>query len=210
MVIGLVLLAVAGAALMWIAYRALDGYAAPFIASDPAKLPAVDVALVLGAAPIGPEGGPNVYLKHRLDAAAALWKAGKIKYVIASGNREGTYDEPTPMREGLIARGVPASAIYRDFEGARTLDSVGRAKSIYGQTRLIIVSQRFHAARAIYLARKSGIEAWALEAPDVERAFRLWTELRPYPSALIAYGDVLLGTPPRGGPKVAIGVDPPN
>src|SRR5262245_13519597 len=118
--------------LSWLAERRLDSAAAPYMSTDPARLPQVDVALVLGAAPIGPEGGPNRYFVYRLDAAAALLKAGKVKYLLVSGdNRSHDYDEPTAMREGLIARGVPAAAIYRDFAGLRTWDSVVRARSVF-------------------------------------------------------------------------------
>lgn len=212
LVLGCGALALAAALLAWFADRRLERLAAPYLADDPAKLPKVDVALVLGAAPIGPEGGPNRYFEYRLDAAAALWRAGKVKYLLVSGdNRSPDYDEPTAMRAGLIARGVPASAIYRDFAGLRTLDSVLRARDVFGQRRLIIVSQGFHANRAVFLARRAGIEAWGLEARDVVRAYSILTELRRYPSALRAWTDVWLGTPPRhGGPAIAIGTDTPN
>jgi len=210
MVAGALALMVALAA--WLAERRLEGLAAPYLTDNPVALPAIDVALVLGAAPIGPEGGPNRYFEYRLDAAAALWRAGKVKYLLVSGdNRRPDYDEPTAMRAGLIARGVPASAIYRDFAGVRTRDSILRAKSVFGQNRLIIVSQAFHANRAIFLARQEGVEAWGLEARDVQRAYSILTELRRYPSALRAYYDVWFDTPPRhAGPAIAIGVDPPN
>jgi SanA protein len=215
-ILGLVLLGGALALLLvlaaWLAERGLERFAAPYLVDDPAALPDVAVALVLGAAPIGPEGGPNRYFEYRLDAAAALWRAGKVKYLLASGDRRGAdYDEPTAMRAGLIARGVPAQAIYLDFAGVRTRDSVLRARSVFGQHRLIIVSQDFHAARAVFLARREGIEAWGLAARDVTRAYSIFTELRRYPSALRAYYDVWFAAPLRQvGPAIAIGVDPPN
>jgi SanA protein len=198
--------------LSWIAERRLEALAAPYISADPARLPDVPVALVLGAAPIGPEGGPNRYFIYRLDAAAALYKAGKVKYLLVSGdNSRADYDEPTAMRAGLIERGVPAEAIYRDFAGVRTWDSILRAESVFGQTRTIIVSQRFHLSRAIFLAREQGIEAWGFEAQDVNRAYSLITELRRYPSAVRAYFDVWFDTPPKyTGPRIVIGKDPPN
>ncbi|MBS0548821.1 MAG: YdcF family protein [Proteobacteria bacterium] len=212
-----VLLALGGAALLlallaWAAERRLDRLAAPYITDDPARLPAMDVALVPGAAPIGPEGGPNRYFEYRLDAAAALWKSGKVKYLLVSGdNRRPDYDEPTAMRDGLVKRGVPAAAIYRDFAGVRTWDSMQRARQVFGQARVIVVSQRFHLARALFLARESGQEAWGFEARDVARVYSLLTELRRYPSALRAYWDVWVGTPPHhGGRPVTIGVDPAN
>lgn len=204
--------ALAVAALSWMAQRRLEALATPFMADDPAALPAMQVALVLGAAPIGPEGGPNRYFERRLDAAAALWRAGKVKYLLVSGDRRGDgYDEPSAMRAGLVARGVPAEAIYRDFAGVRTRDSVLRADDIFGQKRMIIVSQGFHLARAIFLARQEGIEAWGLVARDVDRPYSIFTTLRRYPSALRAYYDVWFDTPARhGGKPVAIGVDPPS
>ncbi len=177
--------------LAWAAERRLDRLSAPYISDDPARLPDVEVALVLGAAPIGPEGGPNRYLVYRLDAAAALWRAGKVKRLIVSGDkRPPDYDEPAAMAAGLIERGVPAEAIVRDELGVRTLASVQRAETAFGQKRMIVVSQRFHLSRAIFLARERDIEAWGFEARDVVRAYSILTELRRYPSALRAYIDV--------------------
>jgi SanA protein len=199
--------ALAGTLLAWLAERRLDRTAEAWSFSDIAKVPAVDVALVLGTAPIGPEGGPNRYFIYRLDAAAALWKAGKVKYFVVSGSGE----EPAAMRAGLIDRGVPAEAIYRDPAGHRTWDSVLRARDIYGQKRIVVVSQRFHLDRALFLARRTGIEAWGLEARDVDTPYSIFTELRRYPSALRAYYDVWTDAKTReAGNKVAIGVDPPE
>ncbi len=200
------------AALAWFADAQLDRAADPFTTADIAQVPARDVALVLGAAPIGPEGGPNRYFEYRLDAAAALFEAGKAKYLLVSGDKRGDgYDEPTAMRAGLIRRGVPAAAIYRDVAGVRTLDSVLRAKEVFGQKTLIVVSQRFHVARAVFLARQAGIEAWGYEARDVDSPYSIFTTLRRYPSALRAYVDVWFDTPPQqGGTPVSIGIDPPN
>jgi SanA protein len=198
--------------LAWFAERRLEEQASACLTSDPAQVPPADVALVLGAAPIGPEGGPNRYFEYRLDAAAALWKAGKVKYLLVSGdNSSRDYDEPSAMRAGLLKRGVPADAIYRDFAGLRTWDSVVRAQSIFGQKRLVIVSQRFHLSRALFLARETGIEACGFEARDVASPYSIFTTLRRYPSALRAYWDVWFDTPPRhAGAAIVIGRDPPN
>lgn len=198
-------------ALAWYAERRLDRAAEAKSFTDVGKVPAVDVALVLGTAPIGPEGGPNRYFVYRLDAAAALYKAGKAEYFIVSGTREGRYDEPTAMRAGLIERGVPAEAIYRDFGGDRTLDSIVRARRVYGQTRLVIVSQRFHLSRALFLAAHEGIEARGFEARDVDMPYSIFTELRRYPSAMRAYWDVWNGMRAQEvGKPIAIGVDRPD
>src|SRR5207302_6866748 len=138
-VLGLGALALGVVLLGWLAERKMDRKAAADSTSNIAQAHAVGVALVLGTAPIGPEGGPNRYLVYRLDAAAELWKAGKVKYLLVSGNRDGGYDEPTAMREGLMKRGVPADAIYRDFAGYRTRDSVLRARDIFGQREILVV-----------------------------------------------------------------------
>ncbi|MBM3649947.1 MAG: hypothetical protein FJX11_19375 [Alphaproteobacteria bacterium] len=208
--IGLFALAAAALAIVlaaWLAERRLDRMADARSFDDVAKVPAVETALVLGTAPIGPEGGPNVYFVRRLDAAAALWQAGKVRYFIVSGS-DG---EPAAMRAGLVARGVPASTIYLDPAGYRTWDSVRRAREIFGQKRLMVVSQRFHLSRALFLAREIGIEAWGFEARDVETPYSVFTELRRFPSALRAYFDVWTDAPARAaGPAVGIGVDPPS
>lgn len=197
-------LALAVVLLAWLAERRLDRTAEIDSFSDVSQVPNVDVALVLGTAPIGPEGGPNVYFVRRLDAAAALWKAGKVKYFIVSGSGE----EPPAMRAGLVQRGVPAAAIYQDPAGYRTWDSVLRARDIYGQKRIVIVSQRFHLSRALFLARHAGMAAWGFEARDVEAPYSIFTELRRYPSALRAYFDVWTGATAREkGPPVRVGVD---
>jgi SanA protein len=199
--------ALAGTLLAWLAERRLDRMAEAWSFADVARVPSVDVALVLGTAPIGPEGGPNRYFVYRLDAAAALWKAGKAKYFIVSGSGQ----EPTAMRAGLVERGVPAEAIYLDPAGYRTWDSVLRARDVYGQKRIVIVSQRFHLDRALFLAREAGIEAWGLEARDVDTPYSVFTELRRFPSALRAYYDIWTGAKARErGKKIFIGVDPPS
>ena len=201
-------LALAVVLLAWLAERRLDQTAEAHSFSDVARLPAVDVALVLGTAPIGPEGGPNVYFVHRLDAAAALWKAGKVKYFIVSGSdRRAGGDARRPGR-ARRAGGCDLSTIPA---GYRTWDSVLRARDVYGQKRLVIVSQRFHLSRALFLARHAGIEAWGFEARDVDAPYSIFTELRRFPSALRAYLDVWTGAPARdGGAPVKIGIDPPR
>ena len=177
---------------------------------DTARLPQVDVALVLGTLPYDPPGRLNRSLSDRLGAAVGLWQAGKVKYLIVSGNRASdSYDEPTVMRDVLIARGVPASVIYRDFAGFRTVTSIARARDIYRQRRLIIVSQRDHISRAIFLARHMGVEAWGYDAVGGV-PFMLVSNLRSKLTVIYAYWDLVIGPRPAAGPRVAIGVDPPG
>ncbi|MGC4072801.1 MAG: ElyC/SanA/YdcF family protein [Nibricoccus sp.] len=98
-----------------------------------ADTPARAVALVLGASPTLANGRTNPHFDSRIDATAQLYHAGKIRHVLVSGdNHRVSYDEPTAMKNALIARGVPATAITCDYAGFRTLDSVVRAHRIFG------------------------------------------------------------------------------
>lgn len=126
------------------------------------------VGLVLGTSKYLRNRRLNVYYAERIYAAAALYKAGKVAFLLVSGdNRTSHYNEPTTMKRDLIAAGVPKERIYCDFAGFRTLDSVVRAKEIFGQTRLTIVSQRFHNERALYLAASEGMDAVGFDAGNM-------------------------------------------
>jgi SanA protein len=195
-----------------VADRLVARRAAPFTTASLDRLPSLDVALVLGTAPRVWQGRPNQFFERRMDAAAELYRAGKVRWLLVSGdNRSHDYDEPTAMRAALIRRGIPAEAIYRDYAGIRTLDSVLRAATVFGQPRLVVVSQRFHTERAIFLARRHGIEAWGYEADDIVGALGMVPRLREYAGRLRAVWDVLMDSEPRhGGSPVRIGVDPPT
>lgn len=130
------------------------------------SVPYNKVALLLGTNPVNKWGRPNPYFTNRINTAAELYHAGKVDFIIASGdNHTRQYDEPTAMRDSLMAHGVPEDRIVLDFAGFRTLDSVVRAKEVFGCDTLTIVSQADHNARALYLARANGIEAVAVSAP---------------------------------------------
>ena len=132
------------------------------------SLPHRTVGLVLGCSPRLRDGSNNYFFLYRMDAAAELLQSGKVDYLRVSGdNRRREYDEPTAMKSALISRGVPADRIVCDYAGFTTLDSVVRAKAIFGQPRITIVSQRFHAERAIYIARAYGLDAIGYNASDI-------------------------------------------
>jgi SanA protein len=145
---------------------------------DLTELPANRVGLVLGCTRTLKNGNPNLYFAYRIDAAAALFRAGQVELLLASGaSRRAEVDEAASMKEALIEQGVPADRIVCDPHGYRTIESVLRAKRVYGQERLTIISQRFHNQRAIYVADHRGIEASGFNARDVAlpraRAVRL-------------------------------------
>lgn len=140
------------------------------------KLPDHRVALVLGTSHKTTAGQPNQFFEKRMDTAAELYKIGKINHFILSGdNRSKFYNEPVEMRKALINRGVPASAITLDFAGLRTLDSVVRSKEIFGQDKIIIITQPFHSYRALFISQFYGIDAVAVVAsdPDFEISFKV-------------------------------------
>lgn len=177
------------------------------IFDDVSEVPATHTALVLGTSPTRADGARNRFFGPRMKAAANLFHAGKVKSLLVSGdNSTQYYDEPTAMKNELITLGVPEDRIVCDYAGLRTLDSVVRAKEVFGQSRITIVSQRFHNERAIYLARAHGIEAYGLNATSVPISESLKTHLREVFARVKAVLDVhLLGTKPRHlGPPVAV------
>jgi SanA protein len=156
------------------------------------------VALLLGTSR-NFNGRMNGFYTRRIEAAAALFKAGKVRAILASGdNSRRDYDEPSDMRADLIAAGVPAEFITLDYAGFRTRDSVIRAKKVFGQTDLIIVSQRFHAERALYIARGQGIEASAFIAADPNsNASNRIVRAREIFARTLAVADSLIGRKPK-------------
>ena len=149
--------------------------ASPFIYSNIQTLPTKKAAVVLGTSKYLSGGYINGFYDSRIKAAVALFKAGKVKAIIVSGdNRKKNYDEPTTMRDDLIASGVPSQYITLDYAGFRTLDSIVRAKQIFDLEDYILVSQKFHLERAIYLAHANKQKVIGYRAKDVQSAN--WTK----------------------------------
>ncbi|MFT4546699.1 MAG: SanA protein [Verrucomicrobiales bacterium] len=166
--------------------------------TDLAQVEGRRVALLLGTAREY-YGRSNVFYTRRIEAAAALYHAGKVRGILVSGdNGHSDYDEPTDMKEDLVAAGVPAEFITLDYAGFRTRDSLVRATQIFGQTDLIIVTQRFHAERALFIAEEQGIEASAFIAADpVSRVSNTKVRLREVFARSLAVVDALVDTPPK-------------
>lgn len=148
--------------------------------TDVADLPPTEVGLVFGTTD-RVSGRENLYFRYRIDAAVRVWKSGKIKTLIVSGDNRSPYyyNEPKKMREALVERGIPSERIVCDYSGLRTLDSVVRAKEIFGANSILFISQRFQNERAIYLAQANGIDAYGFDAQDVDtQAGGLKTKIR--------------------------------
>lgn len=151
---------VLGAGFTWYASSAVNSSAEGLIFTEAKQVPKNRVALVLGTAPKLIDGRNNLYFLGRIQAAAELYKAGKVQKILASGdNGRRGYDEPTAMKEALIKRGVPAEDIALDFAGFKTLDSIVRAKKVFGLSEFTIITDDFHLPRALYIAKHEGIKA---------------------------------------------------
>lgn len=177
-----------------------------YVTSSINKLPNEKVGLVLGTSKSLKNGNKNPYFFYRIEAAEELFKSGKIDYIIVSGdNSSQYYNEPEDMHTELVARGIPKTKIFLDFAGLRTLDSVVRAKEIFGQNSYLIISQRFHNERAVFLAQKKGIEAYGYNAKDVNKKAGFKTNLREYFARVKVFWDLFFGVDPKfSGSKVVI------
>ena len=123
------------------------------------------VILLLGTNKRTKSGSNNIYYYARIEAVANLYKAGKIKRIIISGdNRRKDYNEPRDMYRDLIRSGVPKKIIFLDYAGFRTLDSIVRLKNEYHVNDVVIVSQQFHVERALFLSWFYNVNAKAFTA----------------------------------------------
>jgi len=133
---------------------------------DSSLMPENDAGLVLGCSPFAQSGKPNPQFHGRMKAAAELYRLGKVRRLILSGaNPDARYNEPKKMREALLELGVPSEAMVLDFAGDSTYESVTRAKVVFGLEQVTLITQKYHAYRALFLARKTGVRAVAYQAP---------------------------------------------
>ncbi|WNO74695.1 ElyC/SanA/YdcF family protein [Streptomyces sp. AM8-1-1] len=161
-----------------------------------AEVPAQDVAVVFGAGLW--KGRPTPYLAHRLDAAAELYRAGKVRVVLVTGdNSRVEYDEPDAMRTYLTARGVPDGRIVSDYAGFDTWDSCVRAKKIFGVDRAVLVTQGFHIRRAVALCRSAGVDSYGVGVSEPHDATWYYGGAREMAAAGKAALDAAVEPDPR-------------
>lgn len=171
------------------------------------SVPENKCGLILGTSKYMAKGKLNPYFTARIKAASELFHAGKIRYLIISGdNRHVSYNEPREMRRALVAEGVPDSVIFSDYAGFRTFDSMVRAKEIFGQTKITIITQPFHNMRAIFIAKHFGIDAIGFNAEDVSAAHGFKTQFREVFARTKVFLDIyILKTKPKFlGDKIEI------
>lgn len=185
---------------------AVNKAAAGKLFSRVSDVPYNKVGLLLGTSKSLADGRANLYYQFRIQAALELYRAGKVRYIIVSGdNSQVDYNEPEQMRNDLVQNGVDSNHIVLDYAGFRTFDSIVRLREIFGQSKVTIISQQFHNERALYIASKERITAVAYNAKDVATAAGLKTLLRERLARVKVFVDYLTGKQPKYlGPKVVI------
>jgi|SRR5579862_8776700 len=155
---------------------------------DISALPSNHDGLVLATGKLIEKGRVNQHFIRRVDAAAALYRAGKVTRLILSGDKQ--HDEPMEMKRALMERGVPESALVLDNYGLRTLDSVVRARNVFKCGKLTIISERFHDFRALFLSRYYGIDAVAYAPKDLPFRWMVKPTVREYFARVKAVLDI--------------------
>lgn len=190
-------MAIACFVIMFTCNQIVDNNAKGKVFSDIASIRHNEVGLLLGTTPQARVTRvTNYFFIYRIDAAEHLYKAGKIKKILISGDENSLdgMNEPECMRDSLVARGVPADDILLDGKGYRTINSVINASKVYGLKDFTIISQKFHNERAIYQAEHLGldvenIQAYNAKNPNSKRA--LITYAREYLARVKMFGDLL-------------------
>lgn len=181
-----------------IMYLFVSIYSKKYIYDSIEEIPYNDVALVLGTSKYLYNGRVNMYFKFRMDAAYELYKSGKIKFILVSGdNRHRFYNEPRQMRLDLIRLGVDKKHIFLDFAGFRTRDSIIRANKVFNLTNFTIVSQPFHNERAIFIARQKNINVVAYNARNVRKLYRIRQFPRELAARVLMIVDIIFNKPPK-------------
>lgn len=164
------------------------------------------VGILLGTSKKLKSGHPNPYYDNRITAAVALFNAKKIEFILVSGDNGSIYyNEPTTIKKDLIAAGIPQERIFLDYAGFRTLDSMVRAKEVFGLDELTVISQKFHNERAIYIASQNGLKAIGYNAKDISLQAGRRVQLREYFARVKVFLDMALRTQPKFyGDKIKI------
>lgn len=179
---------------------------APSLYTHIQDIPYNKVGLLLGTSKFLSNGNTNLFYKFRIEAALALFRAGKIDFVLVSGdNRHRSYNEPEQMMNDLVAGGIPQEKIFLDYAGFRTLDSILRCKEVFGEDKITVISQQFHNERALYIAQHKGMEALGFNAETVSAKVGLKVYIREYLARVKMVLDLITNKQPRFyGPTIEI------
>ncbi len=192
--------------LTFLANKKIDSETQSLTSYQIEALPDYSTGLLLGTSKKLKDGRGNLYFQYRIKAAVELYNSGKIKNLIVSGdNAVANYNEPLTMKNSLIENGIPEDKIYLDYAGFRTLDSVVRAKEIFGQNEIIIISQKFHNQRAVFIANQNDIKAFGYNAKDINARAGRKTMIREHFARLKTFIDIIINKQPKFlGEKVII------
>ncbi|MGB8983782.1 MAG: ElyC/SanA/YdcF family protein [Anaerolineales bacterium] len=161
------------------------------------EAPVEQVAIVFGAG-LRRDGTPTAILRDRVETAAGLYFGGKVEKILMSGdNRFENYNEPEAMRQYAISLGIPSEAIALDYAGRRTYDTCYRAKAIFEVESALLVTQKFHLPRAVFLCNVLGLNAAGVEANryNYRKASLLIWDIREQLATIGAFLDVYVSDP---------------
>ena len=208
--LGIIALILTGTVLsaLWALRAWFQARAADRIYTDVNSVPPAPVALVLGAGLLK-NGTPTPALYDRVATAVDLYRAGKVKKLLMTGdNRFINYNEPEAMRKLALQLGVSNDDIVLDYAGRRTYDSCYRTKEIFEVKQVIIVTQRFHLDRSLFLCDAMGVQAFGVVADRRVYQTLPWWELREVLATTAAWWDVNIGHPvPVLGEKLPINMN---
>lgn len=185
----------------------ISHYSGTYVYDNLEDVPFNKVGLLLGTSKKIANGQSNLYFKYRIRAATELYNAGKIEYILVSGdNSLKEYNEPMDMKKALMKQGIPDTSIILDYAGFRTFDSVVRSNKVFGQEEITIISQKFHNQRAIYIANQKGLKAVGYNAQDISFSSGLKVQLREKAARVKVFLDLyILNTQPKFlGKKIKI------
>lgn len=156
------------------------------------------VGLLLGTSKYQSQGHINLFYKYRLNAAIELFNNHKIDFILISGdNGQIEYNEPKTIRDDLVAAGIPQERIFLDYAGFRTWDSIIRAKKVFGETQMTVISQKFHNERAIFIGNRNRMKLIGFNAQDVPQGYGAKTMMREKLARIKLMLDIVFNKQPR-------------
>lgn len=177
---------------IWIASKSDYTY------TDAHSVPRKKVGLLLGTSKNLRNGRINYYYRYRIKAAVELFQAGRIRYILISGdNGSKNYNEPVMMMNDLVSQGIPQNRIYLDFAGFRTLDSMVRCKEVFHEDDIVVISQQFHNERAISIAHWLGMKAIGYNAKDIKGRGGRFVRIREKLARIKVLIDIIFGVDPK-------------
>lgn len=192
--------------LLFIAHQVVESKTNEFVYTSVAQTPNNTIGLLLGTSKYTKKGKLNAYYSNRISATVELFNANKIKGVLISGdNSRIDYNEPEDMKKDLIKAGIPENKIVLDYAGFSTYESIIRAEKIFDLSNFTIISQDFHARRAVYTAHYLGLNAIAYNAKDVHQYGGFLTKVREKFARIKLFIDLWFEVPPTySGDKIKI------